>query len=209
LEKEIYYVRVSPATLIASILSVFDVLKRCDYEFVVQCDYEFEVQGDKEKIPLYIETAQNVKIAIQLPPIRDFTNISKAKVYYYLLKISEWITRGLFSHIILIIPPFLVEKSGKIGALMHEFREELLVLEVTEDEACKFIEKTQPIDLQGIFSIPQTDVILNHFFATSAQEIKHKILQDYAHYREKSTEILVTVDENIDDFRDFLLNLNK
>ncbi len=209
LAQEEYQININSTSLISALITVFHTITE-NFEMKIEfhTNYEYKIQDETKIMPIHLENEKNTPMGIILPTNPNFITIRKAQVYFHILESSKALTRGLYSKIVLVIPPNLITKNGNIGQILENHVGELLLIEMEEKEAQYFIEKSAPLQMDSILNVSQFVDIFNFLFTqVEFAEIK----EHYLRVEEKSQKIdeKSNTVEQITDIREFLLEINK
>ena len=159
-------------------------------------------------MPILLDLWNSEKIGINLPVNRNFITTNQSQIYYQFLESCKILTRRIFSKIINIIPSGVIPKTGTIEQKLKEFQDELFLIEITEKEAQTLIEASAPLKMKKMINQPQLQQILKILFPHLNEEVI--ITQYQKKLLEKNQDSDHTmIKEDIDDIRQFILDINK
>ncbi|MHA1646879.1 MAG: hypothetical protein ACTSVL_04830, partial [Promethearchaeota archaeon] len=210
ISNENYFVQINSNSILSGIISILNAINTHLIPCNTASNYQISIQGSQKTIALMVEIKNSLKIGIQIPLSKDFKHISKAQAYYLALDSLDSLTWAKFDKMILIIPSGLIDPSGSLLKQLKDAKEELLVVELTEEEAGKFIEASTAVQVEKLREKQKLEEILEFCFQNNNILNKLSMALKKADDALKE-ELKENLNENleVDDLRDFLISLNK
>ncbi|MHA1520135.1 MAG: hypothetical protein ACTSRK_08120 [Promethearchaeota archaeon] len=213
-EEEVYFVKITPTAIVSSLKSFFSNLKNYgnDYDFHIsgiEFNYSFSIQNRPKLIPLYVKIGKTnpTTIGFEIPFIKDFRAVSKAKTYFSIMECASYINRNIFQKVLLILPPNLFHQNSSLARQLIHFTGELKILELNEEEARSIVEKGQPSRFHEFLDLPKVQEIIQFCFPDLDSDHYKQLREFFTAAKEKNPTTKIKLEN--DNFNEFLLKINE
>ncbi|UYP46737.1 hypothetical protein NEF87_003022 [Candidatus Lokiarchaeum ossiferum] len=163
------------------IKSIITLIKKIDQktgeDTKYKSNYFFNTPDGPITVNVMIESSGGEKIGLMIPFMKDLGNISKAQAIFHLLQMQTGLDLAKLDKAILIYPMGLIGPHGKIGQILENYSDNLIIVNLSDEKSQKILDlATNPFTVEEWLETDFFIYILNQCFPGQSIEFLKKYL---------------------------------
>lgn len=167
-----------PRILIKSIITLIKKIdQKTGEETKYKSNYIFNTPDGPIAVNVMIESSGGEKIGLMIPFMKDLGNISKAQAIFHLLQMQTGLDLAKLDKAILIYPMGLIKPHGKIGQILENYPNNLIIVNLSDQKSEKILDlASKPFTIEEWLETDFFIYILHQCFPGQPLEFLKKFL---------------------------------